>query len=50
VVNVTNVGSKTRSLDKVRINQIVGAEASAQIPDIVFETTNASAQSFGDHD
>ena len=25
-------------------------EASAQVPDIVFETTNASAQSFGDHD
>ena len=25
-------------------------EASAQVPDIVFETTNASAQSFSDHD
>ena len=25
-------------------------EASAQVPDIVFETINASAQSFSDHD
>ena len=25
-------------------------EASAQVPDIVFETTNASAQTFSDHD
>ena len=25
-------------------------EASARVPDIVFETTNASAQSFRDHD